>query len=107
MKFPHRRQFLRLAAGAAALPTVSRIARAQTYPTRPVTLIVPYSAGGSTDVVLRALASATARHLGQTVMIENRAGAGGMLGPAQMAATAKPDGYTVSQIPYFLFREPF
>ena len=108
MKLP-RRTFLHLAAGAAALPAVSRIARAQTYPSRPVTLIIPYPAGGTTDVALRALATATAteKHLGQPIVIENRSGAAGTLGPANMAATAKPDGYTVSQLPMTVFRQPF
>jgi tripartite-type tricarboxylate transporter receptor subunit TctC len=57
-------------------------------------------------VVLRALASATEKHLGQPIVVENRTGAGGTLGPAQMAATAKPDGYTVSQIPFVMLRDP-
>ena len=102
-----RRKFLYLAAGAAAFPAVSRIARAQSYPSRPVTLIVPWPAGGTTDVSLRALASATEMHLGQSIVIENRGGAAGTLGPAQMAANAKPDGYTVAQIPITVFRLPF
>jgi tripartite-type tricarboxylate transporter receptor subunit TctC len=102
-----RRKFLHLAAGAAALPVVSRFARAQNYPARPVTLIVPWPAGGTTDVGLRALATATEKHLGQPIVIENRAGAAGTLGPAQMAANAKPDGYTVAQIPITVFRLPF
>ena len=102
-----RRTFLRLAAGAAALPVVTRIARAQTYPAKPVTFIVPWPPGGSTDVALRALATATERHLGRSIVIENRPGAGGTLGPAQMAALAKPDGYTVSQLPITVFRLPF
>ena len=106
MKLP-RRKFLHLAAGAVALPAVSRTARAQAFPARPVTLIVPFPAGGSTDITLRALAAASEKHLGQSIVIENRAGAGGTLGPAQMAATAKPDGYTVSQIPLIVFRAPF
>src|SRR5712671_6496754 len=103
----HRRQFLHLAGGAAALPAISRSARAQAWPTRPVTLIVPWAAGGSTDVALRALAKATEKHLGQSIVVENRAGAAGTLGPANMAATAKPDGYTISQLPIPVFRQPF
>jgi tripartite-type tricarboxylate transporter receptor subunit TctC len=106
MKLP-RRQFLRLTAGVAALPAVARIARGQTFPTRPVTLIVPWTAGGTTDVSLRALASATEIHLGQSIVIENRGGAAGTLGPSQMAANAKPDGYTIAQIPITVFRLPF
>jgi tripartite-type tricarboxylate transporter receptor subunit TctC len=103
----HRRKFLHLAAGAAALPVASRIAKAQAYPTRPVTIVVPYPAGTATDITMRALASATQRHLAQTFVIENKAGAGGTLAPAQVATTAKPDGYTLSQIPLPLFRAPF
>src|SRR6516165_3210598 len=106
MRLP-RRQFLHLAAGAVALPTISRIARALDYPTRPVTLIVPFPAGGTTDVALRALATATEKYLGQSIVVENRAGAAGTLGPANMAATAKPDGYTISQLPGTVFRQPF
>jgi tripartite-type tricarboxylate transporter receptor subunit TctC len=81
--------------------------QAQTFPARPVTLIVPWPAGGTPDIGLRALAAATERLLGQPIVIENRAGAAGTLGPAQMAASAKPDGYTVSQIPITIFRYPF
>jgi tripartite-type tricarboxylate transporter receptor subunit TctC len=101
-----RREFLRLAAGAAALPTISQSARAQTFPSRPVTLVVPYPAGTATDTTMRALATATEKYLGRPIVIENRAGAGGALGPAQVA-TAKPDGYTLSQIPLPLFRAFF
>ena len=101
-----RRQFLGLVPGAALATISSRARAAQTFPARPVTLIVPYSAGGTTDVVLRALAAASQKHLGQSIVIENRTGAGGTLGPASMAATARPDGYTVSQIPFIALREP-
>ena len=102
-----RRQLLQLAAGTAALSTLSRSARALDYPTRPVTLIVPFPAGGTTDVALRALATATEKYLGQSIVVENRAGAAGTLGPANVAATAKPDGYTISQLPGTVFRQPF
>ncbi len=77
------------------------------FPTKPVTLIVPYTAGGSADVTMRALAETTKKYLGQPIIIENRPGAGGTIGPATMAAAAKPDGYTVSQIPVSVFRTPF
>src|SRR6516165_9418737 len=107
MKLPHRRQFLHLAAGAAALPFAPQVAPAQAYPTRPVTLIVPFPAGGTTDVALRALATASEKHLGQSIVIENRTGASGTLGPAQMAASSKPDGYIISQLPITVFRLPF
>src|SRR5262245_22024818 len=83
------------------------LAPAQNFPTRPVTLIVPWPPGGSTDVGLRALASATEKHLGQSIVIENRAGASGTLAPGQMAATEKPDGYTIAQIPITVFRFHF
>lgn len=88
-----RRQFLYLAAGAAALPAVSRMASAQAYPTKPVRLIVPFAAGGSNDVTSRALATASQRHLGQPIVIENITGAGGLLG-ANAVTAAQPDGYT-------------
>lgn len=80
---------------------------AQSFPTRPVTLIVPWPAGGTTDIAMRALATATEKHLGQSIVIENRPGAGGTLGPMQMAANARPDGYTVAQIPIPVFRVPY
>ena len=67
MKLPHRRQFLHLAAGAAALPAVSRIARAQAYPSRPITIIAPFPAGGATDIVSRTLAEGMKAPLGQTI----------------------------------------
>jgi tripartite-type tricarboxylate transporter receptor subunit TctC len=95
-----------MAAVAAALGFAGA-AQAQTFPSKPVTLIVPWPAGGSTDLAMRAFAEAAQKHLGQPVVVENRAGASGTLGPAQMAATAKPDGYTIAQIPITVFRLPF
>ena len=77
MKLPHRRQFLHLAAGAVALPALSRIARAQTYPSRPITMIVPFPAGGGIDVTGRVLADRMRRSLGQPVIIENVTGGDG------------------------------
>jgi tripartite-type tricarboxylate transporter receptor subunit TctC len=94
---------LALLAAAALLPGA---VQAQEFPARHVTLVVPWPAGGSTDVVMRILAEATARHLGQPIVIENKPGAGGTLGPGLMAQTAKPDGYTISQIPLGVFRMP-
>ena len=94
-----------LAAGFALAASVG--AQAQNFPLRPVTLIVPWPAGGSTDVGMRALASAAEKHLGQSIVIENRSGGSGTLGPGQMAATARPDGYTIAQIPITVFRFPF
>jgi tripartite-type tricarboxylate transporter receptor subunit TctC len=89
-----RRQFLHLAAGAAALPTVSRLASAQTYPARPVRVIVPFAAGGPTDVYARLIAHKLSDHLGTQFYVENIPGAGGNIGTGQ-AARAKPDGYTI------------
>src|SRR5215510_12219812 len=102
------RKFL-TAAIAAALVTFALVTGtfAQSFPTRPVTLVVPWPAGGATDIGLRALATATERHLGQSIVIENRSGAGGTIGVTQMAATAAPDGYTVAQVAITLFRLPF
>jgi tripartite-type tricarboxylate transporter receptor subunit TctC len=100
------RHFTR-AAFAMIVVAASALAQAQNFPNRPVTLIVPFPAGGPTDIVLRALATATEKHLGQSIVIENRGGAGGTLGPGQMAANSKPDGYTVSQLPIPVFRYPF
>src|SRR3954453_2431791 len=92
---------------ASAFALLAGVAQAQQFPTRPVTLIVPWPAGGTTDVGMRALASATEKHLGQPIVIENRPGGSGTLGPGQMAPTAKPDGYTIAQIPITIFRFPF
>ena len=89
-----RRQFLHLAAGAASLPVLSSIARAQTYPSRPITLIVPFPPGGSTDVVARIMAERMRPLLGQALVIENVGGAGGSIGVGRVARAA-PDGYTI------------
>jgi tripartite-type tricarboxylate transporter receptor subunit TctC len=97
MKLPHRRQFLHLAAGAVALPAVSRIARAQAYPSRPVRLIVGFSAGGVLDVFARLIGQWLSERLGQAFIVENRAGAGGNLA-AEAVVKAPPDGYTLLQI---------
>jgi tripartite-type tricarboxylate transporter receptor subunit TctC len=89
-----RRQFLQLAAGGVALPTVSRIARAQTYPTRPITMIVPFAAGGATDVIARLVADRMRGRIEQPIIIENVGGAEGSIGVGR-AARARPDGYTL------------
>ena len=94
MKLPHRRQFLHLAAGAAALPTVSRIAWAQAYPTRPVRIIVPFAPAGSTDIVARLIGQWLSERLGQQFIIENRPGAGSNVG-TEAVVNAPPDGYTL------------
>ena len=89
-----RRRFLRLASGAAVLPAFPRIARAQSYPTRPITMIVPSTAGGAIDLVGRVVAERMRRSLGQPIIIENIAGADGSIGVGR-AARARPDGYTI------------
>jgi tripartite-type tricarboxylate transporter receptor subunit TctC len=93
MKIP-RRRFLHLAAGAATLPAASRIAWAQTYPSRPITIVVPFPAGGALDVFGRILAERMRVSLAQTVLVENVAGASGSLGTGRVARAA-PDGYTL------------
>jgi tripartite-type tricarboxylate transporter receptor subunit TctC len=93
MKLP-RRQFLHLAAGAAALPAMSRIARAQTYPTRPVRILVGFPAGSSSDIAARLIAQWLSERLGQPFFIENRAGAGGNIA-TEAVVKALPDGYAL------------
>jgi tripartite-type tricarboxylate transporter receptor subunit TctC len=93
---PPRRRFLRLAAGAAALPAVSRFALAQGYPSRPITLGVPFPPGGTTDVVGRIMGKRIAELLGQSVMIENVTGSGNLgVGRGGRGARAAPNGYTL------------
>jgi tripartite-type tricarboxylate transporter receptor subunit TctC len=94
MKLPHRRRFLHLAAGAAALPAVSSFARAQAYPTRPVRIIVTFLAGGSNDIVARLTGQWLSERLGQPFVIENRPGAGGNIG-TEAVVRAAADGYTL------------
>jgi tripartite-type tricarboxylate transporter receptor subunit TctC len=99
---------LAVAATGAATGAAIGPARAQAaWPTRAVTLVVPWPAGGSTDVSMRAMAEAAAKHLGQPVVVDNKPGASGTLGPATMAATARPDGYTIAQMPISMFRLPY
>ena len=96
------RRILGLAAGLL----LALAAQAQSFPSKPVTLIVPWPAGGSTDIYFRKLGEVTARHLGQPLVIENKPGGSGMNGPATMAKTARPDGYTISQLAISAFRVP-
>jgi tripartite-type tricarboxylate transporter receptor subunit TctC len=93
MKLP-RRKFLHLAAGGAALPAASHIARAETYPSRPVHLIAPFPAGGAADLISRLIGQPLSERLGQPVVIENRSGAGGNVG-TEVVVRAPPDGYTL------------
>lgn len=100
------RTFLALVAALFVLGAAPSL-HAQDYPNRPVTLVVPWPAGGTTDIGMRALASATEKYLKQKIVIENRPGAAGVLGPQQVAQSAAPDGYTLVQIPITVFRFPF
>ena len=90
-----RRRLLQLAGGAAATPALSRFAAADTYPSRPITIVCPFAAGGATDVLARVMADPMGKALGQTVVIENLTGAAGAIGVAK-AVRATPDGYTLS-----------
>jgi tripartite-type tricarboxylate transporter receptor subunit TctC len=93
MKLP-RRNFLQLAAGTVALSAMSRIARAQGYPSRPVRIIVPFAPGGSTDITARLIGQWLSERLGQQFLTENRPGAGGNIG-TEVVVNAPPDGYTL------------
>jgi tripartite-type tricarboxylate transporter receptor subunit TctC len=94
MKSPQRRQFLRLAGGAAALPVTLRVANAEVYPSRPVRLLVGFAPGGGTDVMTRLLQPTLSERLGQQIVIENRPGAGTNLA-TEAVLDAAPDGYTL------------
>jgi tripartite-type tricarboxylate transporter receptor subunit TctC len=96
MKFP-RRHFLKLTAGVAAVPTLSRIARAQAYPTKPVRIIVGFAAGGPTDIVARLIGQWLTERLGQQFVIENRPGAGSNIA-AEAVVKAPADGYTLLEV---------
>jgi tripartite-type tricarboxylate transporter receptor subunit TctC len=94
MKLPHRRQILHLAAGAAALPAVSRITWAQAYPTRPVRLIVAVAPAGATDITARLIGQWLSERLGQQFIVENRPGAASNIA-TEAVVNAPPDGYTL------------
>ena len=91
---------------AFSLLCLSLACNAQNYPSRPVTFIVPWPPGGSTDLSMRSLAVIAEKHLGQRIIIENRPGVTGTLGATQLSQSAKPDGYTISQMPITVFRLP-
>lgn len=98
-----------LSAAMAALAVASAAATgalAQAFPVKPITLIVPWNAGGSTDLLFRAMGEVAGKELGQAVVIDNKTGGTGTLGPSTMALTAKPDGYTIAQIPVTIMRLP-
>jgi tripartite-type tricarboxylate transporter receptor subunit TctC len=92
-----RRKFLHLAAGTAALPAVSRVARAQAYPTRPVRIVVPFAPAGTTDIVARLMGQWLSERLGQQFVIENRTGGAGNIG-TEAVVRATADGYTLLSI---------
>src|SRR5216110_4067386 len=94
MKLRHRRNFLHLAAGAAALPAVSRIAWAQAYPSRPVRIIVGFAPAGGTDIMARLIGQWLSERLGQQFVIENRPGAGSNIA-TEAVARSPADGYTL------------
>src|SRR5437660_11213140 len=96
MEFP-RRTFLHLAVGAAALPALPRVARAQAYPSRPARIIVGFPAGGATDIQARLMGQWLSDRLGQQFIVENRSGASGNIG-TEAVAKAAPDGYTLLQV---------
>ena len=93
MKLP-RRNFLHLAAGAAALPALPQIARAQGYPSRPINLVIPFPAGGAPDIIGRLTGQWLSERLGQPFVIENRPGFGGNIA-TEYVVRASPDGYTI------------
>jgi len=93
-----------LAAVSLAAPAIAQ--GAKDFPSKPITLIVPWNAGGSTDIYFRAMAEAAGKQLGQPIVVDNKTGGTGTLGPVTMALTAKPDGYTIAQIPVTVMRLP-
>ena len=100
-----RRQVLNLASATTASIALPQLVYAQAFPSRPIRYICPWPAGGSTDVVMRAIAESAGKALGQSIIIDNKPGAGGMLGANELV-NAKPDGYTLSQLPQGVFRIP-
>jgi tripartite-type tricarboxylate transporter receptor subunit TctC len=105
VKLPHRRQFLHVAAGAAAPPVVSRFAWAQAYPSRPVRIIVGFPAGGPTDILARLVAQWLSDRLGQPVIVENRVGSNGNIATEALVRSAA-DGYTLMMVPSSLATNP-
>ncbi len=106
MKITRRRVIVGATASAGLLLAPARLGAQARFPAKPITLICPWPAGGPTDIVVRAMAESAAKQLGQPVIVDNKAGASGTLGPATMAASAKPDGYTIAQMPITTVRLP-
>ena len=102
----NNRRGLKTILASIGMMVVASAAFAQDFPAKPITLIVPWPAGGPTDVTMRAMADAASKHLGQPIVVENKAGGGGTVGPATMAAASKPDGYTLAQMPITVYRLP-
>jgi tripartite-type tricarboxylate transporter receptor subunit TctC len=104
-----RRQLVQLAAATLTVPSLGAFAQAgsgQAFPSKPIKLVIAFPAGGPTDITMRSLADNASKILGQTVIVENKPGAGGTL-PAQQLQSAAPDGYTLAQIPLGVFRLPY
>ena len=101
-----QRRHLLQSAAALAVPTLSGLSTAQTFPAKPIKLVIAFPAGGPTDITMRSLADNASKILGQVVIVENKPGAGGTL-PAQQLQSAAADGYTVAQIPLGVFRLPY
>src|SRR5438034_4411304 len=108
MRIVSRRMVPLALAGLASLAISAAVVAAQAseFPNKPVTLIVPFQAGISVDILLRGIAEVAGQHLGQAVVIDNKAGGSATLGPAHMASYAKPDGYTIAHIPFPVLRVP-
>ena len=100
-----RRTFVGAAAATAGAALLPATVRAQAYPSRPIRLICPWTAGGTTDIVMRSWAESATKILGQNVLLDNKPGAGGTLGAIELV-NAKPDGYTLAQLPQSVFRIP-
>lgn len=100
-----RRTFLKTTLAGTAIAVSPTIVRAQSFPSRPIRLICPWTAGGTTDVVVRAIAESASKALGGSIIVENKPGAGGIFGVVELA-NAKPDGYTLAQLPISVFRIP-
>jgi tripartite-type tricarboxylate transporter receptor subunit TctC len=100
-----RRHFISQSAAAAASIALPSLAQSQAFPNKPIRYICPWPAGGSTDAVIRAIADSAAKALGVQILVDNKPGAGGMLGANELVS-AKPDGYTLSQLPHGVFRIP-